>query len=213
MVHQLSSPIFPCLLPLTLAHSGALWLTLTHSGSLQLTLALSGTDFLTRPLLGLLHRSCIAPVYPPLLLVYAIGQFLPVWALLTLKIIKTSWPPDVVNICCGPPWQRSNGEVMAVFRWPPLLPFMAITSRRWGILGMRAWSEIFLFGRCDEFVLNTTLLDPSPFIGLPSQELTHSLTHWCCWNFNDVTLGDDSSVMKIPSQYLLIILRGRPYIT
>ena len=77
-VHQLSSPIFPCLLPLTLAHSGALWLTLTHSGSLQLTLALSGTHFLTRPLLGLLHRSCIAPVYPPLLLVYAIGQFLPV---------------------------------------------------------------------------------------------------------------------------------------
>ena len=71
---------------------------------------------------------------------------------------------------------------------------------------MRARSEIFLFGGSDEFVLNTSLLDPSPIIALPGQELTYSLTQWCCRNFNDVTLADDSSVMKIPNQYLLLIL-------
>ena len=120
-------------------HSDSLWFSPAYSSSLRRSCIVSQGPYSACYIVA-------ASVYPPLLLVFAIGQFLPAWALLTLKIIKTSWPPDVVNICCGPPWQRSNGEVMAVFRWPPLLPFMAITpadGESWGWGQEAVWSQIF----------------------------------------------------------------------
>ena len=72
----------------------------------------------------------------------------------------------------------------------------------WGWGHKAVWSQIFLIGGSEEFVF---FIGPKSDHWLARSE-AHSLTQWCCWNLNDVTLADDSSVMKIPNQYLLLIL-------
>ena len=51
---------------LTLVHSATV--TLAHSDHSRLSLALAGAYRLTRSLLGSLRRSCVAPVYPTLVI-------------------------------------------------------------------------------------------------------------------------------------------------
>ena len=94
-------------------HSHSLRLTRAHSDSVSLSVALSlalwGPHWLTRPLLGLLRRSCVAPVYPALALTLKTHCFpyQEIWqALKSACIILSSARVGSYHLVVGSHWKH-----------------------------------------------------------------------------------------------------------
>ena len=99
----LTLSLSPALIPAHSAHSDSVW------PSLALSLALWGPYWLTRPLLGSLRRSCVAPVYPALALTLKTHCFpyQEIWqALKSACIILSSARVGSYHLVVGSHWKH-----------------------------------------------------------------------------------------------------------